>query len=110
MISNRDSITTVLADIKQTLGIESAYSHFAKTNVRYPNLVYIGSGQTQLQADGTAYWRGNTYQVELYFKKKDETVEAAVEDAFLAGGWNYSKSDDAYIDDEGVFVIYYDLS
>jgi len=108
-IANRDPITTVLAAIKEDLGIDAAYSHFTNGHA-YPHLIYIGAGQSQLLADGTAYWRGPTYQVELYFTRKDEAVEAAVEDRFLAGGWNYSKSDDAYIEDEGVYVIFYDLS
>lgn len=109
MISNRKPITAVLDTIKTTLGIDSAYSHFVDGH-SYPHLVYIGSGQSQLLADNTAVWRGNTYQVELYFTKKDETLETAIEDEFLAGGWNYSKASDSYIDDEGVFVIFYDLS
>lgn len=109
MISNRASIVEVLQGIQEDLGIDSAYSHFSNGH-KFPYLVYIGTGQTQLQADGTAYWRGNTYQVELYFLKKDEALETAIEDAFLAGGWNYSKSDDSYIDDMGAFVIFYDLS
>ena len=108
-ISNREDIVTVLAGIKNDLDIPSAYSHFVDGE-RYPHLVYIGSGQTQLQADGTAYWRSNTYQVELYFLKKNEALEQSIEDAFLAGGWNFSKSEDTYIDDEGVFFITYFLS
>lgn len=109
MISNRDDITTVLAGIKEDLGIDSAYSHFS-SEPRYPVLTYIGNGQSQLLADGTAYWKADTYQVELNFLKKDPSLEAAIEDAFLAGGWNYSKSEDTYLDDEGVYVIFYQLS
>lgn len=109
MISNRQSIVEVLQGIQEDYGIDSAYSHFANGHP-FPYLAYIGTGQTHLQADGTAYWRGNTYQVELYFLKKDETLEKSIEDAILAGGWNYSKSEDAYIEDMGAFVIYYDLS
>lgn len=109
MIANRASIVEVLNGIKDDLGIESAYSHFSDGHA-FPYLVYIGSGQSQLLADGTTYWRGNTYQVELYYLKKDESLERSIEDAFLAGGWNYSKSDDSYIDDMGAFVIFYDLS
>lgn len=108
-ISNRKALVEVLQDIKTTLGIDSTYSHF-RNGHEYPYLAYIGSGQVQLTADGTAFWRSNTYQVELYFKKKDPALEDAVEDAFLAGGWNYTKSDDSYLEDEGVFLIFYDLS
>lgn len=108
-IANRKPITEVLADIKDSQGIDAAYSHFANGH-RYPHLTYIGSGQVHLEADGTAYWKGNTYQVELYYKKKDPALEDAIEAAFLAGGWNYTKSEDAYLEDERIFLIYYELS
>ena len=108
-ISNRKSLSEVFADIKASHGIDAVYSHF-KNGHALPYLAYIGTGQTQLRADGTAYWSANTYQVEFYFQKKDEALEAAVEAAFLDGGWGYSKSDDVYLEDEGVFFIIYDIS
>lgn len=104
-ISNRKPITEVLADT----GIAAAYSHFVDGH-EYPYLVYIGSGQENLLADNTTVWRGNTYQLEYYYTIKNEEAETAIEDAILAGGWNYSKSSDSYIEDEGVFVIFYDVS
>lgn len=108
-INNREDIVTVLAGITQDYHIPAVYSHF-ENGSSLPYIAYIGGGQTQLQADSTTYWRANTYQVELYFKAKDETLEKNIEDAFIAGGWKFSKSDDAYIDDEGIYLIYYDLS
>lgn len=108
-ISNRATLAEVLTTIKDELGVDAVYSHF-KNGHALPYLAYIGSGLTQLRADGTAYWTANTYQVELYFSKKDEALEAAIEAAFLSGGWGYSKSEDTYIEDEGVFLIFYDLS
>jgi hypothetical protein len=108
-ISNRQTLAEVFAAIKEDQGIDAVYSHY-KNGHALPYLAYIGTGQTQLRADGTAYWAANTYQVELYYSKKDETLEAAIEAAFLAGGWGYSKSEDAYLEDEGVFLIFYQLS
>ncbi len=108
-ISNREDIVTVLAGITQDYHIPAVYSHFVNGS-SLPYIAYIGGGQTQMQADSTTYWRANTYQVELYFAKKDEALETAIEDAFIEGGWKFSKSDDAYIDDEGIYLIYYDLS
>ena len=108
-ISNRQDITEVLAAIEEETGIRAAYSHFTNGE-GYPHIVYIGSGQQQQRADDTTIWRSNTYQVELYFKKKEPALEEAVEDAFLAGGWGYTKSDDSYLEDEGVFLIFYDLA
>lgn len=108
-ISGRDDIVTVLNGISYELGMPCVYSHF-EAGVTYPAIAYIGAGQEQMQADGTTYWRSNTYQVELYFRKKDEDLEKSIEDAFIAGGWKFGKSDDAYLDDEGVYVIFYDLN
>ena len=108
-ISNRDDIATVLAGIENDYKIPCVYSHFVNGS-SLPYIAYIGGGQTQMQADSTTYWRANTYQVELYFKTKDESLEKNIEDAFIASGWKFSKSDDAYIEDEGIYLIYYDLS
>jgi hypothetical protein len=69
--------------------------------------VYIGNGQETFQADNTHYYKRNTYQVEYYFTTKNEQNEAAIEDALLSNGYLYEKSEDIYIEEEGVFVIYY---
>ena len=90
----------------QSTGLPCAYSHF-RTPQEPPYIVYIGSGQDTFGADNTHYWRENTYQVEYYFTTKNEANEAAIEDAFLGNGYNYEKSEDVYIEEEDVFVIYY---
>ena len=98
-----------MATIYQTLqstGLPCVYSHF-KTKQDPPYVVYIGSGQDLFDADNTHFWRANTYQIEYYFTEKNETNEAAIEDALLGNGYNYTKSEDVYIEDEDVFVIYY---
>ena len=97
--------------IYQTLqgtGLPCAYSHF-KTNQSPPYIVYIGNGQDNLDADNTHYWRNNRYQVEYYFTAKNETNEASIENALLGAGYNYTKSEDVYIQEEDVFVIYYQI-
>ena len=92
----------------QGTDIPCAYSHF-KTDQTPPYIVYIGSGKDNLDADNTHYWRRNAYQVEYYFTEKDEEAEADIEDALLAGGFIYDKSEDVYLEDQGVFVIYYQV-
>ena len=92
----------------QSTGLPCAYSHF-RTNQDPPYIVYIGNGQDVMEADNTHYWRNNRYQVEYYFTAKNESNEAAIEDALLANGFNYTKSEDVFIDSEGVFVIYYQI-
>lgn len=90
----------------QSTGLPCAYSHF-KTAQEPPYIVYIGNGQETMQADNTHYWRENSYQVEYYYTEKNEANEAAIEDALLGSGYLYDKSEDIYIEDQGVFVIYY---
>ena len=92
----------------QGTGLPCAYSHF-KTPQQPPYIVYIGSGQDVMEADNTHYWRDNKYQVEYYFTAKNELNEASIESALLAAGYLYDKSEDIYIEDQGVFVIYYNV-
>ena len=102
-------MTQTLFQLLQTLGIPAAYSHFRDGDVPKapPYIVYIGDGQDTFDADNTHYYRRNRYQIECYFTKKDETIEAAIEDLLLENGYLYEKSEDTFIEDEGVFVIYY---
>lgn len=95
--------------IQQTListGLPCAYSHF-KTPVTPPFLVYMGNGQTTFGADNTWVYTNNQYQIEYYFTEKNEQNEKAIEEALLRDGFNYDKSEDSFIEDEGLFVIYY---
>ena len=92
--------------VLQSTGLPCAYSHFKKAKSP-PYIVYIGNGQEVFEADNTHYWKQNTYQVEYYFTTKNEQNEASIENALLEAGYLYDKSEDVYIEDEGVFVIYY---
>ena len=71
--------------------------------------MYIGDGQDTFDADNTHYFRKNRYQVEYYFTQKNEEIEAVIEEALLDEGFLYEKSEDVYIEDENVFVIYYNF-
>lgn len=94
----------------QGTGLPCRYSHFKQGEVIPPRyIVYLGAGQASLAADDTKIWTRNEYQVEYYFVDKDETAEAAIEAALLDGGYMYEKSEDVYIETEGVFVIYYSV-
>lgn len=90
----------------QSTGLPCAYSHF-KTDQTPPYIVYVGNGQENLDADNTHYWRNNRYQVEYYFTEKSESNEASIEDALLGAGFLYEKSEDIYLQDQDVFLIYY---
>ena len=95
-----------ISETLQSTGLPCVYSHFKKPQSP-PYIAYIGNGQDTLDADNTHYWRNNRYQVEYYFTTKNESNEEAIETALLDNGFLYDKSEDVYIEDEGVFVIYY---
>ena len=98
-------------ELLQTLDMPVAYSHFKEDEgpESPPYIVYLGNGQNTMDADNTHYYRQNQYQIEYYFTDKDEEKEAEIEDLLLENGYNYEKSEDVYIEDQGVFVIYYDV-
>lgn len=95
-----------LYTVLQSTGLPCAYSHF-KTTQDLPYIVYLGNGQNTFDADNTFYYKKNNYQIEYYFTTKNESNEATIEQALLDNGFLYEKSEDVYIEDEGVFVIYY---
>ena len=94
-----------------TIGLPVAYAFQVDTDspLQPPYLVYIGDGQDTFDADNTHYFRKNRYQVEYYFTQKNEEIEAVIEEALLDEGFLYEKSEDVYIEDENVFVIYYNF-
>ena len=102
-----------LYEILKLSGLPCAYSHFKDDDGELPfappYIVYIGSGQNDLAADNTYIWTRNQYQIEYYFTKKDEAKESLIEKLLLQYGYNYTKSEDVYIQEENVFVIYYNV-
>ena len=101
----------ILTNDETGLNIPVVYSHFTDKNtpVEPPYMAYLGAGQDTFDADDTHYWKRNRYQLEYYFTKKDEAAEAAIEELLLDNGFLYQKSEDVYIESEGVFVIYYNI-
>lgn len=90
----------------QTLGIPVAYFKFDR-EVDFPYIVYMGAGSNNLEADNKVYHKENTYKVEFYYQKKNEEVENTIEELFNDNKIIWSKSEDVYIDDEKMFVIFY---
>ena len=93
--------------LKKT-GLPVAYGFF-KEPTPLPYICYIGAGQVVHDHDNTNYYAEDNWQIELYFRKKDESLEKKIEQALSDGGYCYEKSEDAYIEDDGVFVIYYQV-
>ena len=70
---------------------------------------YISKVRRYSEADNTYYTSKDNWQLEYYFKVKDPSVEQSIEALLLQNGYKYDKSEDVYIEDEDVFVIYYDI-
>lgn len=98
-------MTAIYKALKGT-GLPCAYARF-KSPQELPFIVYIGNGQDHAAADNSYIWSENRYQIEYYFALKNEEHEAAIEKALLEAGYRYTKSEDIYIEDQDVFVIYY---
>lgn len=92
----------------ETLGKPVAYGYHSKTP-ELPYFCIIGAGQEQFEADNTYYTKKDRWQIEYYFIKKDPSFEEQIETLLLENGHKYDKSEDIYIEDEDVFVIYYDI-
>lgn len=92
----------------EEMDIPVAYGRM-KERTPVPYITWLGSGQNTAQADDTHYFRENSYQIELYFKLKNPTLEDQLEQLLLDNGLLYDKSEDIYLEDEGIFMIYYDI-
>lgn len=108
MIDGRRTIER-LTELLDELEIPWEYSHFEE-RVNPPFIVYYGAGQIKQSADNTHHWSHNLYNLEYYFKKKESRKEESLEEKILAAGFQFTKSEDVYIDEEDVFVIYYNLN
>lgn len=97
-----------LTDVVSGLGIPIAYGFFDKKQ-KPPYAAYLGAGQEHFFGDNTIYSKVNDYTLEYYFVKKSAEKEEALETALLDNGYIYEKSEDVYVEDEHLFVIYYTL-
>lgn len=101
------NLENVVAELKK-LKIPVVYGT-ARGKLQPPYFVVRGSGMVSLPADDTLHWRENTYQIEYYYQLKDEAAEAVIEAAILGNGWIFSRSEDVYISDGEMYVIYYEI-
>lgn len=98
----------MIYDTLTKTGLPVRYSHFTAPQAP-PFLVWLGNGQNQMSADNTRHWHLNTYSVEYYFRDKSPELENTIEEALLEDGYRFDKSEDVYIDSEGVYSITYSV-
>ena len=92
----------------QTLGRPVAYGHHS-TEQPLPYFRIMGAGQNVFEADNTYYVTRDLTRIEYYFRKKDSTFEAQIEKLLLDNGLLYDKSEDVYVEEQNVFLIYYNV-
>lgn len=97
-----------ILNVLQELNRPVAYGKFHYEQ-ELPYFCIMGAGQFNFPADNTYIFTENNYQIEYYFDKKDEEFESEIEQLLLANGYQYEKSEDLYIDEENLFLIYYDI-
>lgn len=72
-----------------------------------PYFCIMGSGQDVFAADNTYIAKDDRWQIEYYYKTKNPEYEATIESLLLTNGYQYEKSEDVYLEDEDLFLIYY---
>ena len=104
-MSEQEERTTLFRQL-QSLGLPVAYGYHSEWKDP-PYLCIIGAGQEQFPADDTYYTTRNLTQIEYYFAKKDANFEESIEQLLLGQGLLYDKSEDVYLEDQDIFLIYY---
>lgn len=102
------SIQATMIKIRDRMKIPVAFGAFEESQ-SLPYIVYRGAGQTNIPADDTFYHSEPDYQIEYYFGEKNEETESGIEQILLEDGLLYEKSEDTYIEEEKVWVIYYQV-
>lgn len=102
----KSKIYSVLAKFEKDNNIPFAYMKFTK-KVTPPFIAYFGNGQYTECADNTVLYKDNSYVIQFYFKKKNETIENKLEEALTDAGFIYDKSPDVHIEDEDLNYVYY---
>lgn len=78
-----------------------------KSEMPIPCIVYRQPTTSNIGADGKVIMRLPEWKVELYTKQVDEILELKVCNAF--GELFWEKTDAQWIDEEQMFVTYFDL-
>lgn len=92
----------------EQIGIPVCYGMFKKPESP-PFFCFLGAGQENFDADNKHFYKKNNYQVEYYYKIKDEEMEDRIEELFSDNNILYEKSEDSYIEEDDMWVIFYDI-
>lgn len=98
-----------IADMIEEIGLPCAYYQFPEdTEQAPPFVVFFYANNDGFFADNSNYAKVEVLNVELYTAERDFEQEEAVEAVLDEYGFTYSK-DPAYIDDERMWQIAYEM-
>ena len=101
---NHDEVKAMVEEI----GLLSAYDHFAEgESPDPPFIVFLFPGSDNFAADGTAYYKQNILNLELYTDMKDPDLEEAVESVLENHRLFYEKSE-IWIAEEKLYEVLYE--
>lgn len=95
-----------ILEVLESTGLDTKYG-VNRNPTTDPYLVYTGGGQENFTADDTFYHSEDGWVIEYYFKVKNPTTEKLLENTLLNNGYLYEKSEDTYLEDQELFLIYY---
>jgi len=96
-----------LKTLLESTGMPVAYREYKSTMVT-PCLIYLFDNSDNLGADNRVYHKDNSWNIELYTKKKDPAAEAKVE-AVLDAAEIYWEKTETYLQSEGLFEVLYEI-
>lgn len=94
--------------LKDNLSIPVAYGQFNNPVVP-PFVVYLYSSPEVMAADNMNYYVNDTFTIEYYFNKKDREKEREIENLLNSNELIWSKTEDIWIDEEKIYVVYYEV-
>ena len=96
-----------IAELIKSMGLPFTYDHFAEGESPAPPFIcYLTPGSDNFAADGSAYYKINIVNIELYTDTKDPSVEQKVESVLDANGIFYDKTE-VWIESEKRYEVLY---
>lgn len=96
-----------LGNLLKKAELPLVYSHFGKPQ-EPPFLVYIRTGNENIEADNKVWQKKMNYDIELYTSKKDTAKEKIIED-LLDDAEIFYDIEEVYIESEKMFEVIYSI-
>lgn len=99
-----------LTDMLKSLELPTTYGHWASGQApKLPYLVITENQPEDLAADNSHYYPIKSFDIELYFEKKDPNLETKIESFFSDQDIPYAVSEDYWIANEKFYQKSYSI-